>query len=251
MPVHDWSRVTAGVFHALHVVWIGQLQIALNSGILPNNFYALAEQDAGNIEPDVLALQRTKGGDSQESPNRGGTLLVADAPPPVWQTESHDSAAYLAKHRTLAIHSTDDDRVVALVEIVSPGNKAGSSAFERFVEKALNCFAHHVNLLVVDLNRPTKRDPQGLHGAIMSAFDDSDYVAPQEKKLTLVSYEAGIPLNAYIQPIAPGDVLGEMPLFLERGQYVNVPLEQTYMTAFESMPLHYRTQLSAKKPQQR
>jgi hypothetical protein len=243
MPVHDWSQVRAGVFHALHVVWIGQLQIALNGGILPKNFYAIAEQDVGDIEPDVLALQRKNGEADRPSPSHGAALMVADAPPRVWQTESHDSASYLAKHRTLAIHSLDDDRVVAHIEIVSPVNKSGSIEFERFVEKALNCFAHQVNLLVVDLNRPTKRDPQGIHGAIMSAFDDSEYVAPPNKKLTLVSYEAGVTLNAYIQPVGPGDPLGEMPLFLERGLYVNVPVEQTYLTAFQSMPDHLQDQV--------
>jgi hypothetical protein len=26
MPVHDWSRVDAGIFHALHTVWCSRLQ---------------------------------------------------------------------------------------------------------------------------------------------------------------------------------------------------------------------------------
>ena len=35
MPVHDWTRVDAGVFHDFHNVWIAFLRNALNSGVLP------------------------------------------------------------------------------------------------------------------------------------------------------------------------------------------------------------------------
>ena len=75
------GRVLAQAFFTLHVVWIGQLQIALNGGLLPKNFYAMAEQDAGDIEPEVLTLQRQAGRAAPESANHGEVLTVADAPP--------------------------------------------------------------------------------------------------------------------------------------------------------------------------
>ena len=34
MPIHDWTRVTAGTFHDTHVVWLGNIRTALNGGIL-------------------------------------------------------------------------------------------------------------------------------------------------------------------------------------------------------------------------
>jgi hypothetical protein len=27
MPVHDWTRVEAGIFHAFHVAWIPEIQM--------------------------------------------------------------------------------------------------------------------------------------------------------------------------------------------------------------------------------
>jgi hypothetical protein len=57
MPVHDWSRVAAGIFHHLHHSWIEEIQRALNSGLLPDTYYALAEQRAAGYGPDVLTLQ--------------------------------------------------------------------------------------------------------------------------------------------------------------------------------------------------
>src|SRR5437667_9585496 len=58
MPVHAWNRVTAGTFHDFHLAWIAELRRALNGGLLPQGYYALAEQVAGEIIPDVLTLQQ-------------------------------------------------------------------------------------------------------------------------------------------------------------------------------------------------
>lgn len=50
MPVHDWSRVSAGVFHDFHNTWIVELKNALNGGVLPAAYYAMSEQRAGLVE---------------------------------------------------------------------------------------------------------------------------------------------------------------------------------------------------------
>ncbi len=56
MPIHDWTRVDAGIFHAFHLNWIAELNKALNNGLLPEGFYALPEQHAGSSIPDILTL---------------------------------------------------------------------------------------------------------------------------------------------------------------------------------------------------
>src|SRR5206468_2795490 len=60
MPVHDWTRVDAGIFHAFHHDWITDLARTLNRGILPEDYYALPEQHAAGFGPDVLTLQGTQ-----------------------------------------------------------------------------------------------------------------------------------------------------------------------------------------------
>ena len=57
MPIHDWTRVEAGIFHHFHHDWITEIARALNHGILPADYYALAEQFAAGFGPDVLTLQ--------------------------------------------------------------------------------------------------------------------------------------------------------------------------------------------------
>src|SRR5277367_604011 len=58
VPIHDWTRVDAGIFHDFHHAWIEQIKRALNRGVLPPEYYAMAEQITGNIGPDVLTLER-------------------------------------------------------------------------------------------------------------------------------------------------------------------------------------------------
>ncbi|HWE40565.1 MAG TPA: hypothetical protein VG406_28715, partial [Isosphaeraceae bacterium] len=62
MPIHDWSKVGAGIFHHFHNLWINELCTALNDGLLPRDYYALLEQFVGNMGPDVLALETAGGG---------------------------------------------------------------------------------------------------------------------------------------------------------------------------------------------
>ena len=83
MPVHNWKRVRSGTFHAFHTSWIGEIQKALNSGLLPREYYVLAEQVAGETGPDVLALHAPDGDANDWSPgsSSAGGLAVAEAPP--------------------------------------------------------------------------------------------------------------------------------------------------------------------------
>ena len=61
MPIHDWTKVGAGIFHDFHQTWIIEIKRALNAGLLPAGYYALAEQIAGGLGPDVLALEAAGG----------------------------------------------------------------------------------------------------------------------------------------------------------------------------------------------
>ena len=55
MPVHDWTKVDAGIFHDFHTAWVIEIRNILNNGFLPEGYYALAEQHAGRFIPDPSA----------------------------------------------------------------------------------------------------------------------------------------------------------------------------------------------------
>jgi hypothetical protein len=82
-------------------------------------------------------------------------------------------------------------QVIALIEIVSPGNKGSWHALRSFVEKMAALMDQGIHLLVVDLFPPSVRDPQGIHKAIWQEVTDEPFELPPDKKLTTVAYSAG------------------------------------------------------------
>ena len=54
MPIHDWTRVDAGLFHNFHQDWAIELVRSLNDGLLPPEFVALIEHRGVEAIPDVL-----------------------------------------------------------------------------------------------------------------------------------------------------------------------------------------------------
>src|SRR5207253_5012356 len=97
MAVHDWNRVPAGIFHDFHHEWISTIRRALNDGLLPPEYYALAEQQAAGFGPDVLTLQST-------APEEDGGVPVA-------------------QKSTITVRHVSGDHIVAVTEVVSPGSK--------------------------------------------------------------------------------------------------------------------------------
>jgi hypothetical protein len=92
MPIHDWTRVRAGAFHHFHQTWTPTIAAVLNSGRLPSGYFALVEQKAGGLEPDVLTLELP----APAKPGNGepGGVAVAVSPPKMqFRTES-DAANY-------------------------------------------------------------------------------------------------------------------------------------------------------------
>jgi hypothetical protein len=247
MPIHDWTRVGAGTWHDFHLAWIAELRNALNGGLLPEGYYAQAEQIAGPLGPDVLTLQEP---DTPEyrGPAEEGGVAVAMAPPRMRMTAEAEMNDYVLKRRTVVIRHGSGDRIVALLEIVSPGNKSARHALRSFVEKAVESLYRGYHLLVVDLYPPGPRDPNGIHAAIWGEFSDDEFVQPPDEPLTLAAYSAGPRKKAYIEPTAVGREMLDMPLFLTPEAYVNVPLEATYRAAYRGVPRRWRDVLDGPLP---
>src|SRR4051794_10839215 len=82
MPLHDWTRVDDGTFHAFHTSWLTHLVEALNAGLLPRGYYALSEQVATRMQTDVLTLRAPLAGELPLHPPSSGQV-VAESPPRV------------------------------------------------------------------------------------------------------------------------------------------------------------------------
>jgi len=241
MPAHDWNRVEAGIFHSFHNAWITHLGEALNSGLLPPDYYALGEQHAGRFVTDVLTLHAgpPTGEQPPLPPRPSGALAVAEAPPKV-RRQLTGAETYRQRRRSLAIRHVSGHRLIALVEIASPANKDRLESVEEFAAKTVEALELGVHVLLIDLLPPFRHDPRGLHGTVWNQFDEAPYDLPVAEPLTLASYVAGPPVTAYVEHAAVGGSLPEMPLFLHSDRYILVPLEATYSAAYRGVPAFWR-----------
>jgi hypothetical protein len=233
MPVHDWTRVDAGLFHHFHHQWIDSLSIALNTGSLPPDYFALVEQRIQGPIPDVLTLQLAGAVDGP-GPGTPG-LAVATAPPRTRLVKRTEAGIYASKANRITVRHRHGD-VVAVIEIVSPDNKGSRAEFRAFVQKSADLIRQGVHLLVIDILPPGNRDPCGVARAIWDEFQENDFELPPGKPLTLAAFDAGATRVAYVEFVAVGEVLPAMPLFLKSEFYVPAPLEATYQATWEVFP---------------
>jgi len=116
--------------------------------------------------------------------------------------------------------------LIAVIEIVSPGNKGSANAIKAFARK-------------------TVRDPEGIHPVIWQPFRDEPFVLPADKPLTLASYSVGEEKAVYVEPVAVGDALPDMPLFLSPERYAPCPLDAAYRATWAVFPVALRGPLTA------
>lgn len=212
MPIHDWTRVDAGLFHDFHQDWTVELTRSLNAGRLPPRYVALIDH---REEGQILT-----------NPPHARFVVPAEE--------------NIYARRANRIHIERRRDVVAVIEIVSPGNKSYQHALRDLVRNAVNWIWQGVHLLVLDLFPPSRHDPQGIHKAIWDEISQQPLGLPLDKPLTAVAYQSTSTKAAYLEPLAIGDELPEMPVFLAEDHYVPAPLEETYQASWAAFPADFK-----------
>jgi hypothetical protein len=200
MPIHDWTGVESGIFHDFHQGWTIEIRNTLNSGLLPPGYVAMIEYRESEARPDET--------DAEHYARKANRIIVR------YQL----------------------GRVVAMIVVVCPGNKDSDSGRRLFVSQVVKMLRWGVRLLLIDPFPPT-RDPDGVLSSIWDELVGEPFdPRPPDKPLTAAAYDIGTGLTAYVEPLAVGDRLPEMPLFLEPGYYVPTPLEATYQASWNVLP---------------
>ncbi len=244
MPMHHWSQVDAGTFHAFHTAWITHLSEALNGGVLPSGYYALPEQHAGRFIADVLTLQ-TPMTAVPPAPTGEGGVAVAESQPRVRRKLSASSAtrgrAALSRSAMSAATASSPWWGSSRRPTRIGGRTSRRSSTRR---KSPCCTAS--TCCSWTCFRPVRTTPAGCTG-LWERFDDEPYVLPPNEPLTLASYVAEPCPDAYVEHLAVGSPLAEMPLFLNPDRYIHTPLEATYMAAYRGLPAFMREGLEGRR----
>lgn len=250
MPIHDWTLVDPPAFQDMHQSWMIAIKAALNSGLLPDGYFAHAERHFGRFESDVLTLSRPTPDQNNSPRGAGGSargnggVAVAVRPPKAGARLS----ATPVKQSTVAIRRVGTDRVVALIELASPSNKDRPASVRAYTEKAKSALDAGVHLVHLDMLPTTTHAPANLSTAVWEAADGVDYPFHSVKPFAADAIMAGRVNELYANPLALGDEWPEVPLFLNEDTYIELPLAATYAQAFAGVAPHDQATLARSLP---
>jgi hypothetical protein len=244
MPIHDWSRVEDASFHDFHQTWLGKIKGRLNKGLLPAGYFAHMERHMGRLVSDVLTLSLPPAPPPANSrpPTResSGGVAVATRPPKATARLS----AKPSQRSSVVVRQSGNNQLVALLELASAANKDRPENVAAYVGKARSALDAGVHLVHLDLLPPNKFTPSGLGGAIWATVSGYDYPFSLERPLAADAFQAGRVVELYANPLAVGDELPEVPLFLSDELYIDLPLAASYAEAFEECAPQDRELLS-------
>ena len=248
MRLHNWSRVDAGTWHGFHLHWTSRLCEHLNNGRLPAGFYADAERSAVERVPDVLAIEEADFDVEPASPTAADGLTAVLAPPGL-KVHAAGGDPYSTRRRRIAVRRDDGDRLAAVIELASPGNKTSRREINAFVEKTTVLLEDGIHVSIIDVSPTTGRLlPDGLIAATAEGCGLSVGDAFAEKPGGIAAFEAASPgrgLELWAEPLAAGDALPDLPLFLMPGRHVAAALADSYAAAFGAMAPKWRRTLDA------
>jgi hypothetical protein len=215
----------------LHGAWAPAIALHLGRNWLPRGFIARGLTHAGpNIEVDVATFQSENVSTIPLS-NGGGVATL----PKVWAPPQPLTTMPLAFPDTfeVKVFSTESGRkLVAAIELVSPGNKDREDKRRAFLSKCASYLHEGISLLVVNL--VTDRH-HNLHNELISWLQGPETaILPPKEHLFAVAYRPVVrdeltQLDVWIERCAVGSPLPTMPLRLTGDLFVPVELETTYL----------------------
>ena len=224
MPLHDWSKLEG--WEGVHHFWMGEITRDMNANLPPGykaviGSHPLVKSPRLDSKPDVSVSR-----------------AVAPQLPP----RDYESSGYPEPDYAVAVADIEQDltvivmkgpRVVAVVELISPGNKDRPSEREDCGKLYENYLRNAVNLMLVDVHRLP------LTFSFASFLGDAlKFAIPVLPTPMAASYGIAGPLasggsmfDIWQRPLAVGEPLPTLPLALRGIDFVNVNLEATYSRA--------------------
>lgn len=201
-------------WHSFHNSWATYLSSQLNT-LLPAGYFAEANVQFG-IEIDVAAIQE---------PGAAGTPTGWVPPSP---QASHPFELSHVVVEVGIFSRSGGPQLAGAVELVSPANKDRPTHREAFVSKCVTYLQAGVGLVLVDV--VTER-PADLHRELLvrlGVADPGPGSALSGSAYRPVERDGGGTLDVWREPIALGQTLPTLPLWLRGGFCLPVELEATY-----------------------
>ncbi|HVA49897.1 MAG TPA: DUF4058 family protein [Pirellulales bacterium] len=199
---------------------------------LPDGFVAEPRVHLGSYyEIDVTAFEQDgeRGGFDSAPIASGSVATSIEACPAPTLTIDADFPEQYA-YEVLIFDVQRERRLVAAVEIVSPANKDRPESRQLFVAKCFNLLRQDVCVSIVD---PITIRQFNLYSELLALLGHSDlgtnhppsiYAATCRKRAG--TWQAKV--DSWFQPLAIGEPLPSLPVWLSETQFVSLDLEASY-----------------------
>jgi hypothetical protein len=236
MPVRDHFHpplLRRPPWATLHGLWIGHLTANLNRRWLPAGYRAELETRFGpDAEPDVCVVR--------EPQAAYPPALDPGEPAPAYAVPEPDATvAGVAAPQVRTLVYNVEGRLVGAVELVSPANKDRPEKRDGFAARIQAYLQSEVSLVLADIVTEYRHC---LHNRWAELFGAGAPRLPEEgaRSLYAAAYRPWTDrsgdrrepkLDLWLRPLAVGDELPVLPLFLSADLAVPVELELTYTQA--------------------
>lgn len=220
---------------SINTLWVAGLIRWLNRTLPKDVYQARAEARLGSaIEADVAEYERlSANGPAQDG---GGVATL----PEVDVAVATIPAVFPDEFAVHMVDRTDSNRLVGVIELVSPGNKKESSEREAFLAKCLTYLQRGIGLTIIDVVTDRRAN---FHNELIRRLgsDQPPATLPDEP-----GYVAGYRpvhrggknlIDLWPKVARVGEPLPSVPLPLRGGPLVPLPLEATYAEALSDSGL--------------
>jgi hypothetical protein len=214
-------------WESFHSAWANTIVRRLNSHWLPRRYRSAPQAKLGAlVEVDVATFEEERPLSNVGSPN-GGVATAVWAP----SRPTASLAVALPAQDVFEVRVYDERRgrrLVAAVELVSPGNKDRPESRQAFVIKCAAYLQQQVSLVIVDVVTDRLAN---LHAELMELLNQS--LETTELPLYAVAYRNNKEkdrwrMDLWYEPLTLGTALPTMPLWLASDLAVPLELEVTY-----------------------
>jgi hypothetical protein len=227
-PLSDERR-----WESFHSSWATRIADALTEQWLPPNYIAEEHVHMGpSVEIDVGTFERDSP-PAQEGDGAG----VATRSPRVWTAPAPAAVVPAAFPDTFEVRILSRDagpRLVAAIELVSPGNKDRAPERRAFATKCASYLCQGISLVVIDIVTHRRAN---LHNEILRVMEAAeDLHLPADVSLYATAYQplregAKDEICVWHSRLALGQTLPTLPLALRADLVVPVEFEATYAEA--------------------
>ncbi len=217
-------------WESFHSSWATRLADALTERWLPPNYIAEEHVHFGpSVEIDVAAFER-----DTSAPLAGESGTISTVETQVWTPPVADGVLASVFPDTFEVRVLCTDtgpKLVAAIELISPGNKDRPSERKAFAIKCASYLYQGISVLIVDIVTNRRAN---LHNEILNLMEGADCLRlPAESNLYAVAYQPlrrgqEDTIDVWRSPLALGRVLPTLPLGLRADLVVPVDFEAAY-----------------------